>query len=445
VVANFFNTCTGGIGPVSVLLGNGNGTFQSAINYSAGEVAPVSVAIADVNLDGHPDLVVSGPCNNGCNGSPAGVSVLLGNGNGTFQSPVTYGLANGAGSVVVGDVNGDGRPDLVVATGCGNCGPGQVSILLGNGNGTFQAPVSYSTGNNFGPVAIGDLNRDGHLDVVAVGPQTVSVMLGKGDGTFGAPVMYGTGGSQATSVAIADINRDGHLDLVVANVCQSGSMCQSGSAGVLLGKGDGTFHTAVSYLSGGGEALSIAIADVNGDGKADLVLANACYTYTQYGCAGSSEGVLGVLLGNGDGTFQSASRFDSGGAFAFSGVIADVNGDKKPDLVVANYSSASVDVLLNTTARSATTTTVTSAPNPSSVNQSVTFTATVTSAKPIPDGSTITFYAGTTLLGTGTTKGGVATFVTAFSTAKSYTIKAKYPGDGFHSPSYGTVTQIVQP
>jgi hypothetical protein len=122
-----------------------------------------------------------------------------------------------------------------------------------------------------------------------------------------------------------------------------------------------------------------------------------------------------------------------------------VNGDKKPDLVVANYSSASVDVLLNATARSATTTTVTSAPNPSSVNQSVTFTATVTSAKPIPNGSTITFYAGTTLLGTGTTKGGVATFVTAFSTAKSYTIKAKYPGDGFHSPSYGTVTQIVQP
>jgi hypothetical protein len=444
VAANFFNTCNGGIGHVSVLLGNGNGTFQPAANYGTGEVFPVSVAIADVNLDGYADLVVSGTCNldsGGCNGSPGGVSVLLGNGNGTFQNPVTYGLAYGAGSVVIGDVNGDGRPDLVVAS-CGFCGSAQVSILLGNGNGTFSAPLSYSSGG--GSVAIGDLNGDGHLDIAVLGSQTVNVMLGNGDGTFGAPVMYGTGGSGATSVAIADINGDGHLDVVVANVCQSGSSCQSGSAGVLLGKGDGTFQTDVAYLSGGAEPYSIAVADVNGDGKADLVLANECHFYA--GCAGGgSTGVLGVLLGNGDGTFQSASRFDSGGYFAISAVIADVNGDGKPDLIVANYSSDSIDVLLNTTARSATTTTLTSSPNPSLVNQSVTFTATVTSAKPVPDGSTITFYAGTTQLGTGKTKGGIATLVTAFSKAKSYTIKAKYAGDGFHIPSSGTVTQIVKP
>jgi hypothetical protein len=446
VVSSFFNSCSGGFGTVGVLLGNGNGTFQNAVTYTVDEF-PSFAAIADVNGDGHPDLVVSGLClqNGGCNGSAGGVSVLLGKGDGTFQSPVTYGVPKGAGEVVVADVNGDGHPDLVVATGCqGGCGAA-VNVLLGNGDGTFQAPIGSGTGGA-GSLAVGDLNGDGRLDVAVVGTE-VSVMQGNGDGTFQAPTVYPTGGDGATWVAMADLNGDGHLDLVVANTCESGTSCQYGSAGVLLGNGDGTFKAPVSYLSDGGEARSVAVQDVNGDGKPDVILANQCHSYS--GCAGGgSTGDVGVLLGNGDGTFQNAMSRGSGGYFGWSVAIGDVNGDGKPDLAVVNYgysSASSVAVLLNNTPRSTTGTTLTSSPNPSVVHQSVNFTAKVTSVKPVPNGATVTFYSGSTKLGTGTTTSGVATFSTSFSAARSYTIKAKYAGDGFHSPSYGTVTQVVNP
>jgi hypothetical protein len=453
VVPSAFASCSGGFGTVGVLLGNGNGTFKNAVTYSVDEYV-VFAAIADVNGDGHPDLVVSGLClqTGGCNGSAGGVSVLMGKGDGTFQSPVTYGLPKGAGSVVIVDINGDGHPDLVVATGCNgsNCGTATVSVLLGNGDGTFRAPVSSSTGEGYvGSLAVGDLNGDGLLDVAVVSSEVVSVMQGNGDGTFQAPTIYPTGGAGATWVAMADLNGDGHLDLVLANGCESGTSCQYGSAGVLLGNGDGTFKAPVSYLSGGAEAQSVAVQDVNGDSKPDIILANQCGVYGNYGCAGgTTTGRLGVLLGNGDGTFQNAISFGSGGYFGWSVAIGDVNGDGKPDLAVVNdgYSSASsVGVLLNNTPRSTTSTTLTSSPNPSVVHQSVNFTAKVTSVKPVPNGSPVTLYSGSTKLGTGTTTNGVATFSTSFSAARSYTIKAKYAGDGFHSPSYGAVTQVVNP
>jgi len=453
VVPSALASCSGGFGTVGVLLGNGNGTFQNAVTYSVNEYV-VFVAIGDVNGDGHPDLVVSGLClqNGGCNGSAGGVSVLLGKGDGTFQSPVTYGLPKGAGAVVIVDINGDGHPDLVVATGCNGsgCGTATVSVLLGNGDGTFQAPVSSSTGEGYvGSLAVGDVNGDGRLDVAVVSSKVVSVMLGNGDGTFQTPTTYPTGGDLATWVAMADLNGDGHLDLVVANTCESGTSCQYGSAGVLLGNGDGTFKAPVSYLSDGGEARSVAVLDVNGDSKPDIILANQCGAYGSNGCSGgTSTGRVGVLLGNGDGTFQNAMSFGSGGYLGSSVAIGDVNGDGKPDLAVVNYgysSASSVGVLLNNTPRSTTGTTLTSSPNPSVVHQSVNFTAKVTSVKPVPNGSTVTFYSGSTKLGTGTTTSGVATFSTSFSAAGSYTIKAKYAGDGFRRPSYGTVTQVVNP
>jgi len=138
------------------------------------------------------------------------------------------------------------------------------------------------------------------------------------------------------SVAVADVNGDGKPDLVVANNCTSGDFgigCTdpSGTAGVLLGNGDGTFQAAVTYGAGGSDASSVAVADVNGDGKPDLLVGECADT--------NCYGLVGVLLGNGDGTFQAAVTYGSVGTFAYSAAVADVNGDGKPDLLVANVCS----------------------------------------------------------------------------------------------------------
>ncbi len=350
------SNCTNG--SVSVLLGNGDGTFQTAVSYGSGGEYAWSVAVADVNGDGKPDLLVSNECASGncANGS---VSVLLGNGDGTFQTAVSYGSGGeDALSVAVADVNGDGKPDLLVSNLCAsnsNCLNGSVSVLLGNGDGTFQTAVSYgSGGQDAWSVAVADVNGDGKPDLLVSNEcasnctnGSVSVLLGNGDGTFQTAVGYGSGGEDALSVAVADVNGDGKLDLLVSNLCASNGTCVNGSAGVLLGNGDGTFQAAGSYGSGGEYAYSVAVADVNGDGKPDLVVANDCASSS---CA---NGSVGVLLGNGDGTFQTAVSYGSGGEDALSVAVADVNGDGKPDVVVlnqcasnSNCTNGSVSVLL---------------------------------------------------------------------------------------------------
>jgi hypothetical protein len=147
-------------------------------------------------------------------------------------------------------------------------------------------------------------------------------LLGNGDGTFQTAVTYSSGGFFADSVAVADVNGDGKPDILVANT-GGVPICSGGGVGVLLGNGDGTFKTAVTYCSGGGP-VSLAVADVNGDDKPDLVVASS---------------LVSVLLGNGDGTFQTAVSYESGGYPPDSVAVADVNGDGKPDLVVATEPS----------------------------------------------------------------------------------------------------------
>jgi len=331
------SSCTNG--GVGVLLGNGNGTFQPVQTYNSGGQQTRSIAVADVNGDGKPDLLVVNECSSCTNG---GVGILLGNGNGTFQPAQNYNSGGQqASSIAVADVNGDGRPDLLVANQCGdlNCN-GSAGILLGNGDGSFQAVLNFaSDGLNPFSLVVADVNGDGNPDLLVTnecgdascGSGSVAVLLGKGDGTLKAAPIYNSGGQYAFSIATADVNRDGKTDLLVVNDCADVS-CGSGSAAVLLGNGDGTFQAPWTYNSGGQNAFSMAVGDINGDGKPDLVVANEC------GSSGNcnSGGSVGFLLGNGNGTFQTAKAYGSGGQAASAIGVADVNGDGKLDVLVVN-------------------------------------------------------------------------------------------------------------
>jgi FG-GAP-like repeat len=148
------------------------------------------------------------------------------------------------------------------------------------------------------------------------------------NGIFMEAPTYSSGTGGAVAATAADVNGDGKLDLVLAN----------GGVGVLLGNGDGTFQPVVSYGSGGDDADSVAVADVNGDGIPDLLVANECASDCEY----DNNGSVGVLLGNADGTFQAAASYYTGGDSAYSVTICDLNGDGKPDLIVANLNSVGV-------------------------------------------------------------------------------------------------------
>jgi dienelactone hydrolase len=242
---------------LSILLGNGDGTFQAAVNYSV-PAGPSSVIVGDFNRDGKLDLAVALFKVNGT-ASGTEVAVLLGNGDGTFQTPLSYSAGQAPISVAAGDFNGDGKLDLAVA----NNGGTNVSVLLGNGDGTFQTAVSYATGSVPRFLAVGDLNGDGKLDLAVANSNGISVLLGNGDGTFQTAMNYGAG-SNPTSVALADLNADGKLDLAVTDQVTS-------SVAVLLGKGDGTFLAPVSY-SAARVPNSVAVGDFNDDGRLDITV-----------------------------------------------------------------------------------------------------------------------------------------------------------------------------
>jgi hypothetical protein len=336
---------------------SGTVLFLPAVTYGAGGTFAESVAVADVNGDGKPDLVVANCVPSGfstCAGKGV-VGVLLGNGDGTFQPVVTHDSGGfGANSVAVADLNGDGSPDLVVANECGsnmNCpGNGWVTVLLGNGDGTFESAVGYGSGGFVASsVAVADVDNDGRLDLVVTnhGSGTVGVLRGNGDGTFQPAATYSSvgnsGGYGPLLVAIADVNGDGKQDVVVADQYQGGSNGIRGAIGVLLGNGDGTFQSAITYTSGGNVSFSVAVADINGDGRPDLIVANLCVV-SDTDCTENAP--VGVLLGKGDGTFEPVVTYLSGGAYAISVAVADINGDGNPDLLVANVNSSTVGALL---------------------------------------------------------------------------------------------------
>jgi hypothetical protein len=195
-----------------VLLGNGDGSFQAPQDYDVG-ASPGQVAVADLNRDGHPDIVTA----NQSSSLGGTLSILLGNGDGTFQAPQTITVPVRASGLAVGDLNGDGTPDLILGHIVDSIDFGGVTVLLGNGDGTFQAPVDYFTGNYINSLAIADFNQDGRPDLAvgvggAIAPLGVAVLLGNGDGTLqSTAASYGSGASVG---AVADFTGDGFPDVV---------------------------------------------------------------------------------------------------------------------------------------------------------------------------------------------------------------------------------------
>jgi hypothetical protein len=299
---------------VSVLLGTGIGTFQPQLTFASG-TAPFAITVADVNLDGKPDLLVA---NNGSNS----VGVLLGNGNGTFQTQVTFATGSAPRSIAVADVNGDGKPDIVA----GNYSANSVSVLLGTGTGSFAAQQTYATGTQPRSLTIADVNLDGKPDLITAnhGSGSVSVLLNSGAGTFPTQTTFATG-TGPFSVTTSDVNLDGKPDILVAN--NGGN-----TVGVLLNTGTGSFSAQQTFATSTGP-IAIASADVNGDGKPDILVANF------------NANNAGILLGNGDGNFQPQKTFATGTG-PRSIATADVNRDGRQDLIAGNYSSNSVSELL---------------------------------------------------------------------------------------------------
>jgi Bacterial Ig-like domain (group 3)/FG-GAP-like repeat/FG-GAP repeat len=434
-------------GSVGVLLNNGDGTLAAAATYNVGSGAD-SVAVGDLNGDGFPDLVVAsadGPCGSNCKN----VSVLINNGDGTFRAAVFYPSGGyDVLSVAVADVNGDGNLDVVLANQCADrdCTYGLVSVMLGNGDGTFLPVVNYGL-SGFIPASVtaADLRQNGRPDLLVAnfdsgtGNGSVGVLLNNGDGTFQPEVNYASGGGPS-SVVVGDVNGDGIPDAVVGDLYYGGEFIY-GSVDILLGKGDGTFAAAVVYPVSDG-AKAVALADFNGDGKLDIAVAS-----------GDKLASVGVLLNNGSGVFNSPPiKYSAGGLYAYSVVAADLNQDGKPDLIVADetdgYHTGSpfggVAVLIGVPAK--TKTTVSTSGSPSLVGSPVTFTATVTAAYgPVPNGVSVAFYNGSKTIGTATTMNGVAKFTTSSLPAGTHTIKASYPSSAFFKASSGTVTQVVNP
>jgi len=432
-----------------VLLGNRDGTFRPAVTYEASGYLSTSVALGDLNGDGKLDLALTNTC-----GSPpidsdgncpfATVDVMLGNGDGTFGPPSGSGLSGWAPvSIALGDVNGDGMPETVVADICNapnkctdegcTCTSSSVEVL----------GRMYDAGARFGrSVACSDVNGTGRADVVVANSGAIGVLLNNGDGTLQPVVTYQSPGvvDGWSALAVRDVNGDGKPDLLVAATLGCTGCNNDSVAGVLLGNGDGTFQPPVTYSSGGQYARSVAVADVNGDGKLDLIVAS---------CSGiwPDDRAVGILTGNGNGTFQPAVVFNSGASGTFAVAAGDLNKDGKPDVVTVNTSGLGLGVLLNNTnaQKQATSSTISSSLNPSIYGQKVTWTATVTSSGSSTPTGKVKFTWSTYTIGSAIlNSSGVATFSRSNLNAGTFPLTAVYVGDAANLGSTsGVLNQVV--
>jgi hypothetical protein len=313
---------------VTVFLGRGDGSFQTVTpSFPAGNY-PTGGAVADFNHDGKDDLVTADFHGNS-------VTVLLGAGDGTFRPPVHYPTVDGGetSNLAVGDLDGDGHVDVVATNPAGGVG-GSVSQLRGRGDGTLEPAVTWTLGERFSPfsAAVGDFNGDGKDDVAAAdaATRTIAVRLGNGDGTLADATTYAVGGEPAYIVIAHDLDRDGALDLACANRGTS-------NVSVLMGRGDGGFQPArVSTTGAGTGPYAIAVADFNLDGVPDVVTPNF------------ASSTASILLGIGDGRFEAPIDAGNTGQTSYGVVARDLDDDGRPDFAISNAVSNDVIVRIST-------------------------------------------------------------------------------------------------
>lgn len=460
------------------------------------------VQFADINDDGKLDMLLW-------------TESYLGDGAGHFAgvgSCTIYSATSDHG-LLLGDFNGDGKLDVATPQRTGG-GPG-ITLCLGNGDGTFQTPVFTAADDNY--IAAADFNRDGRLDLAVGTPQSpyVTVLLGNGDGTFARQPSYNTGQWHSAMVVAGDFNKDGNADLAVADGCWGGSdrwwPCPTdGAVTILLGNGDGTLQLPMSYSAGGrvetGRSywhdMFMTASDLDGNGTTDLIVANQLPSDSFWSCRHQGcHGTLAMLLGNGDGTFQSepvnshfvtrtsiagnnnnstygepvifTATVTSEGPITPTGTVVFKGAHGTATLaggvatlttqsmeagaatVTAKYSGdtsqvgSTSDSYQQTVNPAATTTNLVSSRNPSAQGQQVVFTATLTSPFATPKG-TVTFSSGSTVLGTAPVSYGRAKLRTAALPAGTSTITATYNpatnragGTNFITSS-GSIVQIVQ-
>jgi hypothetical protein len=308
---------------VNIFLGKGNGTFE------AGPVFPLTgqnvnnVAVADFNGDGKLDLAISLP-------DASEVQILLGNGNGSFTPLAPIYVPEGVFKVDTGVFNSDGKTDLVVTA-------YELTVLMGNGDGTFTAKPSIPITGGAAATAVGDFNGDGIADLAVasnggeLAPSSVTILLGNGDGTFKQVPESPATGIEPLAIAAADFNGDGILDLAVTN--QNDGYPLLGTVTILIGRGNGTFVPKAVSPQTGSVPYSVVVADFNGDGKPDLAVANA------------GSNTITVLLGAGNGNFAPPTSPAVGTDPVFA-AVGDFNGDGVPDLAAASNTTNSVTVLL---------------------------------------------------------------------------------------------------
>jgi hypothetical protein len=317
-------------GTISILLGNGDGTFgtQTVIPMPVGTTAasPSAVVTGDFNNDGNIDIAVTDIAN-------SRVLVLLGNGDGTFQTPVAYATGANPVALVAQDFDADGQADLAVVNQGDGTTASTVSVLVGNKlngtqDGTFGAKIDYPVGVSPSAIVTADFNADGNVDLAVTNraDDTVSLLPGKGDGTFGAQTTVPTG-KGPSGIATADFNNDGHADLAVSNQTD-------GTASILLGNGNGTFLGQTTFATG--------------SGPAGIIAANLTGTNTDLAVADESANSVGILIGNGDGTFIAPISLPSGNS-PIAVAAADLTGGGSIDVISANNTANTVTVTLNNT------------------------------------------------------------------------------------------------
>jgi predicted nucleotidyltransferase len=303
---------------VGVLLGYGNGSFTNITTYSVC-ASPASVAVGDFNNDARLDIVVACSYSNN-------VEILRGYGNGSFENQITYstGPLSAPSSVAVGDINNDKQLDIVVA----NNGDDSVSVFCGYGNGSFENQIKFSTGSYPNSVVICDLNKDNRLDIIAANSNdnNVGIFLGYGNGSFANQMTYSTG-LWPLSIAVGDFNNDTRSDIVVANR-------DSNSTSVLLGYTNLAFVTKIKLSTGNGsQPQSFVICDFNNDTYMDTAVVN------------SNINNLGIYLGYGNYSFENQMTYPTG-IYPLSVAVGDFNNDSRLDIVVANRDDDTVSVFL---------------------------------------------------------------------------------------------------